>query len=90
MLLICFLLYYVQLKIIITSLFDSIVPIANVLIIVMVVLLVFSIVGINLFYDLYHTCYIKDPLKLTPFIEVKEFKQYTFQSNDVATKTVLY
>jgi hypothetical protein len=47
----------VQLKLIITSLFDSIEAIMGVLAIVMVIFFAFSIVGMNLFYDLYMTCY---------------------------------
>ena len=46
-----------QLKLIITSLFDSIIQIFNVLIILMVVLFMFSVVGISLFYASYHNCY---------------------------------
>jgi len=84
-----FISHNVQLKIIITSLFDSIVPIANVLIIVVVILLVFSIVGMNLFYDLYHTCYIPDPTSLTPFISVKNFTEYSFKSSEESIKTVI-
>ena len=48
-----------QLKIIISSLFDSIGPICNALLIVLVVYFMFSIVGISLFYTNYHNCYIK-------------------------------
>ena len=48
-----------QLKIIISSLFDSIGPICNALLIVLVVYFMFSIVGISLFYSNYHNCYIK-------------------------------
>jgi hypothetical protein len=50
----------VQLKLIITSLFDSIEAILGVLAIVLVVFYAFSIVGMNLFYDLYMTCYTVD------------------------------
>ena len=46
-----------QLKLIITSLFDSIFQIINVLIILIVVLFMFSVVGISLFYSSYHNCY---------------------------------
>jgi len=85
-----FISHNVQLKIIITSLFDSIVPIANVLIIVVVILLVFSIVGINLFYDLYHNCYIPDPTGLTPFITaVSNFTEYVFSSSEEAQRKVI-
>lgn len=54
-----FISHNVQLRLIITSLFDSILPITNALFIVLVVFFMFSIVGINLFYNLYHNCYIK-------------------------------
>jgi hypothetical protein len=47
-----------QLKLIISSLFDSILPICNALFIVLVVFFMFSIVGISLFYSLYHNCFI--------------------------------
>jgi hypothetical protein len=47
-----------QLKLIITSLFDSILPICNALFIVIVVYYMFSIVGISLFYTNLHNCYI--------------------------------
>ena len=53
-----FISHNVQLKLLISSLFDSILPIINALIIVLVVLFMFSIVGINLFYNLYHNCYV--------------------------------
>ena len=46
-----------QLKLIITSLYDSIISIFNVLIILIVVLFMFSTVGISLFYSYYHDCY---------------------------------
>ena len=46
-----------QLKLIISSLFDSILPICNALFIVLVVFFMFSIVGISLFYSLYHNCF---------------------------------
>ena len=53
-----FISHNVQLKLIITSLFDSIIPICNALLIVLVVYFMFSIVGISLFYNLYHNCYV--------------------------------
>ena len=53
-----FISHNVQLKLIITSLFDSIIPICNALLIVIVVYFMFSIVGISLFYNLYHNCYV--------------------------------
>ena len=49
-----------QLKLIISSLFESILPICNALFIVLVVFFMFSIVGISLFYSSYHNCYIED------------------------------
>ncbi len=49
-----------QLKLIISSLFDSILPICNALFIVLVVFFMFSIVGISLFYTLYHNCFVYD------------------------------
>ncbi len=49
-----------QLKLIISSLFDSILPICNALFIVLVVFFMFSIVGISLFFSSYHNCYIED------------------------------
>jgi len=66
-----FISHNVQLKIIITALLDSIGPIANVLIIVLIILLVFSIVGMTLFYELYHSCYI--PSSITPYTPIRNF-----------------
>ena len=53
-----FISHNVQLKLIIVSLFDSILPIINALCIVLIVFFMFSIVGINLFANLYHNCYV--------------------------------
>ena len=53
-----FISHNVQLKLIITSLFDSFLPICNALFIVIVVYYMFSIVGISLFYSNMHNCYI--------------------------------
>ena len=47
-----------NLKLIITSLFDSVLPICNTLFILIVVLFIFSIVGISLFYSYFHNCYV--------------------------------
>ena len=47
-----------NLKLIITSLFDSVLPICNALFILIVVLFIFSIVGISLFYSYFHNCYV--------------------------------
>ena len=52
-----FISHNVQLKLIIISLFDSILPIINALLIVLVVYYIFSIVGISLFYSDFHNCY---------------------------------
>ena len=52
-----FISHNIQLKLIIISLFDSILPIINALLIVIVVYYIFSIVGISLFYDSFHNCY---------------------------------
>ena len=48
----------IKLKVILTSLFDSILPICNALFIVIVIYYIFSIVGISIFYENFHTCYI--------------------------------
>ncbi len=69
-----FISHNVQLKIIITALFDSIGPISNVLVIVFIILLIFSIVGMTLFYELYHTCYVHNDI--TPFAAIKNFTDY--------------
>jgi hypothetical protein len=62
----------VQLKLIITSLFDSIEAILGVLAIVLVIFFAFSIVGMNLFYDLYSTCYmVSNPYNL-PILTFKD------------------
>ena len=55
-----FISHNVQLKLIITSLFDSILPICNALFIVIVVYYMFSIVGISLFYENLHNCYVME------------------------------
>ena len=47
-----------NLKLIVTSLFDSALPIFNTLFILIVVLFMFSIVGISLFYSYFHNCYL--------------------------------
>ena len=52
-----FISHNLQLKLIITSLFESILPIVTALCIVIIVFYVFSIVGINIFYSSYHNCY---------------------------------
>ena len=52
-----FISHNIQLKLIIISLFDSILPIINALLIVIVVYYIFSIVGISLFYESFHNCY---------------------------------
>ena len=52
-----FISHNIQLKLIIISLFDSILPIINALLIVIVVYYIFSIVGISLFYSDFHNCY---------------------------------
>jgi hypothetical protein len=62
-----FISHNVQLKLIITSLFDSIEPILSVLAVVFVVYFIFSIIGMNLFYDLYQLCYLKNSNNINPF-----------------------
>ena len=47
-----------QLKLIITSLFESILPICTALFIVIVMFYIFSIVGISIFYNSFHNCYV--------------------------------
>ena len=47
-----------KLKLILTSLFDSVLPIFNALFIVIIIFYIFSIVGISLFYESFHNCYI--------------------------------
>ena len=53
-----FISHNIDLKLIITSLYDSLISIINILIILLVVLFMFSIVGISLFYSNYHNCYV--------------------------------
>ena len=75
-----FISHNVQLKLIITSLFDSILPIVNALFIVMIVFFMFSIVGISLFYNIYHNCYVQG--KDTPFkIADNDFSNYLVTYN---------
>ena len=52
-----FISHNMQLKLIITSIFDSILPIVTALFIVLVVYYIFSIVGISIFYNSFHNCY---------------------------------
>ena len=52
-----FISHNVHLKLIVNSLLDSIGPIVNVFLIVLLILFMFSIAGINLFYTNYDTCY---------------------------------
>jgi len=47
-----------KLKLIVMSLVDSIIPIFNALFIVIVIYYIFSIVGISIFYENFHKCYI--------------------------------
>ena len=53
-----FISHNIQLKLIITSIFDSILPIVTALFIVIVVYYIFSIVGISIFYNSFHNCYV--------------------------------
>ena len=53
-----FISHNMQLKLIITSLFESILPICTALFIVLVVYYIFSIVGISIFYTSFHNCYV--------------------------------
>ena len=52
-----FISHNLQLKLLLTSLFESILPIITALCIVIIVFYVFSIVGINIFYNSFHNCY---------------------------------
>ena len=52
-----FISHNMQLKLIVTSVFESIIPIITALCIVILFFYVFSIVGINIFYSSYHNCY---------------------------------
>ena len=83
-----FISHNVQLKIIINSLFDSIIPIGNVLIIVIVIIIVFSIVGMNLFGNIYNTCYVKDPIGLTAFISIEGFSDIKYSNLEDQIKAV--
>ena len=53
-----FISHNMQLKLIITSLFESIIPICTALFIVIVMFYIFSIVGISIFYNSFHNCYV--------------------------------
>ena len=53
-----FISHNMQLKLIITSLFESILPICTALFIVLVIFYIFSIVGISIFYNSFHNCYV--------------------------------
>ena len=53
-----FISHNMQLKLIITSLFESILPICTALFIVIVLFYIFSIVGISIFYNSFHNCYV--------------------------------
>jgi len=52
-----FISHNVQLKLIVRSLLDSIEPILNVLLIVIIIFIMYGIAGITLFSSGYHTCY---------------------------------
>jgi hypothetical protein len=62
----------VQLKLIISSLFDSITAIINVLLILLVIYYAFTIIGMNLFYDNYHTCYINTGGVFQPVLDFQQ------------------
>jgi hypothetical protein len=89
-----FISHNVQLKLIITALFDSIEPIMNVLMVVLVVFIMFSIVGMNLFTDLYHTCYEGNPnsayLMPVPNFESMLNSQNFTLSDAVAANTIVF
>ena len=48
----------IKFRLILTSLFDSVLPIFNALFIVIIIFFIFSIVGISLFYENFHNCYV--------------------------------
>ena len=52
-----FISHNLQLKLIITSLFESILPIVTALCIVIIFFYIFSIIGISVFYSSFHNCY---------------------------------
>ena len=52
-----FISHNLQLKLIITSLFESILPIVTALCIVIIFFYIFSIIGISIFYSSFHNCY---------------------------------
>ena len=56
-----FISHNIQLKLIITSLFESILPIVTALCIVFIFFYIFSIVGISIFYSGFHNCYALKP-----------------------------
>jgi hypothetical protein len=56
-----FISHNMQLKLIITSLFDALSSILYTLLVLVVVLYMFSIIGISLFYSYYHDCYTYTP-----------------------------
>ena len=69
-----------QLRLLISSLFDSLLPIISTLLIVVIVFFMFSIVGINLFYNLYHNCYV--PAKQRGFtLADNDFTKYLYSHN---------
>ena len=74
-----FISHNLQLKLIITSLFESILPIVTALCIVIIVFYVFSIVGINIFYSSFHACY---TMKSDGTFTLAEGFEDDFASND--------
>ena len=70
-----------ELKLIISSLFDSILPICNALLIVLVVFFMFSIVGISLFYSLYHNCFVFNNTKTLFTIADNRFSTLLIENN---------
>lgn len=80
-----FISHNVQLKIIILSLFDSLGPLFNVLFILVVIILIFSIIGMNLFYSLYHTCYEWRINLFSPITNFEEFLNFEKTGTDADT-----
>ena len=75
-----------NLKLIITSLFDSALPILNTLFILIIVLIMFSIIGISLFYSYFHNCYVLRPngsFELTQGPFTAEFLEENKIGNDM-------
>lgn len=80
-----------QMKKIIGSLIDSLSAIVKILGIVFIVLIMMSIIGINLFYDQYNTCYVPDreyPLPILNFTSYLKVANISIKDTETVSQYV--